>query len=162
MGPRAEYIRKGTKWDQIERNREQMLEVCPNTDFYVSATVSLYNVLHVSDFHKDWVNKGYVKAQDWNINILQGPERDRVDVLPQKFKIEAKNKIDDHIKWLEPQDHLRRAIGSYQGLVNIMMKDDRSYLLGEFFRTNDRLDQYRQESFEQVFPELSSLRSYLG
>jgi hypothetical protein len=85
-----------------------------------------------------------------------------VDVLPQKFKIEAKNKIDDHIKWLEPQDHLRRAIGSYQGLVNIMMKDDRSYLLGEFFRTNDRLDQYRQESFEQVFPELSSLRSYLG
>jgi radical SAM protein with 4Fe4S-binding SPASM domain len=161
MGPRAEYIRKGTKWDQIERNREQMLEVCPDTDFYVSATASLYNVLHISDFHRNWVDRGYLKAQDWNINILQGPERDRVDVLPQELKQQAKTKIEEHISWLEPQDHLKRAVGSYQGLINIMMNDDRSHLLKEFFRTNDRLDQYRHESFEQVFPELSSLRSYV-
>jgi radical SAM protein with 4Fe4S-binding SPASM domain len=161
MGSRAEYIRKGTKWDQIERNREQMLKVCPNTDFYVSATASIYNVLHISDFHRNWVDRGYLKAQDWNINILQGPERDRVDVLPQDLKQQAKIKIEEHISWLEPKDHLKRAVGSYQGLINIMMNDDRSHLLKEFFRTNDRLDQYRDESFEQVFPELNSLRSYV-
>jgi len=161
MGPRAEYIRKGTKWDQIERNRELMMEKCPNTDFYVSATVSLYNVLHISDFHRNWVDRGYLKAQDWNINILQGPERNRVDVLPQEIKQQAKSKLEGHIAWLEPQDHLKRAIGSYQGLINIMMNDDRSHLLNEFFRTNDRLDQFRHESFEQVFPELNSLRSYV-
>jgi organic radical activating enzyme len=80
MGAKAEYIRKGTKWDQIVRNREQMIERCPNTDFYVSSTVSLYNALHVSDFHRSWVDQGLVKAQDWNVNILQGPERDRIDV----------------------------------------------------------------------------------
>ena len=62
MGSRAEYIRKGTKWDQIERNREQMLEVCPDTDFYVSATVSLYNAHHVSDFHRAWALKGYINT----------------------------------------------------------------------------------------------------
>jgi hypothetical protein len=127
----------------------------------VSATASLYNVLHISDFHRNWVDRGYLKAQDWNINILQGPERDRVDVLPQELKQQAKTKIEEHISWLEPQDHLKRAVGSYQGLINIMMNDDRSHLLKEFFRTNDRLDQYRHESFEQVFPELSSLRSYV-
>ena len=159
MGPRAEYIRKGTKWDQIERNREQMLAVCPNTDFYVSSTVSLYNVLHITDFHRAWVDRGFLKAQDWNINILQGPERDRIDVLPQVYKDQAADKIREHIKWLQPQDHLQRATSGYQGIINFM-KDDRSHLLKEFFRVNDIHDQYRNEQFETVFPELKELRKY--
>jgi hypothetical protein len=160
MGARAEYIRKGTRWDQIERNREKMIETCPNTDFYVSATVSLYNVLHVTDFHRDWVDRGLLKAQDWNINILQGPERDRIDVLPQYYKDQAIDKITQHIVWLTPQDHLKRATNGYQGIINFM-QDDKSHLLGEFFRVNDTHDAYRKESFETVFPEYRELRSYV-
>ena len=160
MGPRAEYIRKGTKWDQIERNREQMLEVCPNTDFYVSSTVSLYNVLHITDFHRNWVDRGYLQAQDWNINILQGPERDRIDVLPQIYKDRAIEKIQEHVKWLEPQDHLKRATSGYQGIINFM-QDNRGSLLKEFFRVNDIHDEYRKEKFETVFPEYLELRTYV-
>ena len=160
MGPRAEYIRKGTRWDQIVRNREQMMETCPSTDFYVSATVSLYNVLHVSDFHRDWVNRGLLKAQDWNINILQGPDRERIDVLPKYYKDQISDKIAQHIKWLEPQDHLKRATSGYQGIINFM-QDDKSHLLGDFFRVNDKHDTYRKESFEAVFPEYKELRSYV-
>lgn len=159
MGPRAEYIRKGTKWDVIERNREQMLAACPNTDFYVSSTVSLYNVLHITDFHRDWVDRGYLKAQDWNINILQGPDRDRIDVLPQVYKDRAREKIQEHIKWLSPQDHLQRATSGYQGIINFM-DSDRTHLLNEFFRVNDIHDRYRNEQFELVFPELKDLRNY--
>jgi len=161
MGSRAEYIRKGTKWDQIERNRQQMIELCPDTDFYVSSTVSLYNVLHISDFHRDWVNKGFIKPQDWNINILQGPERDRIDVSPQYYKDQAIDKINQHIEWLKPHDHLKRAISGYQGIINFM-QDDKSHLLGEFFRVNDIHDQYRKESFEAVFTEYKDLRSYVA
>lgn len=160
MGPRAEYIRKGTRWDQIERNRESMIEACPNTDFYVSSTVSLYNVLHVSDFHRDWVERGLLKAQDWNINILQGPDRDRIDVLPQYYKDQAADKIQQHIHWLEPQDHLKRATSGYQGIINFM-QGDKGHLLGEFFRVNDTHDAYRKESFETVFPEYQELRSHV-
>ena len=161
MGPRAEYIRKGTRWNQIERNREDMLTACPNTDFYVSSTVSLYNVLHISDFHRDWVNKGFIKPQDWNINILQGPERDRIDVLPQYYKDQAIDKINQHIEWLKPHDHLKRAVSGYQGIINFM-QDDKSHLIGEFFRVNDIHDQYRKESFEAVFTEYKDLRSYVA
>ena len=162
MGPRAEYIRKGTKWDQIERNRKQMLEVCPNTDFYVSSTVSLYNVDHLPDFHKDWVNKGFIKHQDWNINILQGPDRDRIDVLPVVLKDQVRDKIVEHINWLEPYDHLKRAVSGYEGIINFMYQDSKTHLLGEFFRVNDVHDAYRKESFELVFPELKTLRSYVA
>jgi radical SAM protein with 4Fe4S-binding SPASM domain len=158
MGPRAEYIRKGTKWDQIVRNREQMLESCPDTDFYVSSTVSLYNAHHVVDFHRDWVERGLIQAQDWNINILQGPDRDRIDVLPQALKDEIRAKIEEHIEWLAPQDHLKRATSGYQGILKFM-EDDRSHLLGEFFRVNNIHDEYRKERFEDVFPEYKDLRN---
>jgi hypothetical protein len=139
-----------------------MLETCPNTDFYVSATVSLYNVGHLPDFHRDWTRKGYIKAQDWNINILQGPERDRIDVLPIDIKDQISDKIREHIIWLDPQDHLKRAIKGYEGIINFMHQGDRSHLLGEFFRVNDVHDAYRNEKFELVFPEYQNLRSYVA
>jgi hypothetical protein len=161
MGPRAEYIRKGTKWDQIERNREQMLAACPNTDFYVSSTVSLYNVHHLPDFHREWVTKGFIKPQDWNINILQGPARDRIDTLPNELKDQIRDKVREHIQWLAPQDHLKRAVSGYEGIIKFMYQDSKTHLLHEFFRVNDTHDTYRKESFDQTFPELEILRNYV-
>jgi len=159
MGAHAEYIRKGTRWDQIVRNREQMMETCPNVDFYVSSTVSLYNALHVSDFHRSWVELGYIQPQDWNVNILQGPDRDRIDVLPQMYKQQVLEKVTEHIDWLRPQDHLQRATSGYEGMLKFMMANDNSHLLGEFFRVNDIHDDYRQERFEDTFLEYKDLRN---
>jgi hypothetical protein len=135
-----------------------MLEVCPNTDFYVSSTVSLYNVHHLPDFHRAWVDKGYIKPQDWNINILQGPSRDRIDALPGDYKKQINEKVKEHIEWLRPQDHLQRATSGYEGMLHFMNATDNSHLLKEFFRTNDIHDDYRNESFETVFPEYIDLR----
>jgi radical SAM protein with 4Fe4S-binding SPASM domain len=160
MGERAEYMRKGTKWDQIIRNREEMLTACPNTDFYVSSTVSIYNALHVMDFHRDWVERGLIRAQDWNINILQGPDRDRIDVLPAEYKEQVKEKVLEHIEWLKPQDTLKRAIVGYESMLKIMFDDNKDWLLHEFFTVNDKSDQYRNENFETTFPEYRDLRNY--
>jgi sulfatase maturation enzyme AslB (radical SAM superfamily) len=162
MSSHGEYIRKGTKWDQIERNREEMMARCPNTDFYVSSTVSLYNADHVSDFHRAWVDRGYLKAQDWNINILQGPDRDRIDVLPQPYKDSITAKVQEHINWLRPQDHLQRATSGYEGMLHFMNANDNSHLLKEFFRVNDVHDEYRKERFEAVFTEYKDLRQYVA
>jgi organic radical activating enzyme len=160
MGPRAEYIRKGTKWDQIVRNRKQMIETCPDVDFYVSSTVSIYNVLHVMDFHRDWAEQGLIRAQDWNINILQGPDRERIDVLPEVYKEQVRERISEHIEWLRPQDPLTRAIGGYEAILKYMFDDNKDWLLHEFFSVNDKLDVYRNEKFEDVFPEFKDLRTY--
>jgi len=162
MGPRAEYIRKGTRWNDIIRNREQMLEICPNVDFYVSSTVSIYNVLHIMDFHRDWVDRGLINAQDWNINILQGPDRDRIDVLPNVYKEQVREKILAHIEWLTPLDTLKRAIVGYEAILKFMFDDDKSWLLHEFFSVNDKHDEYRKESFESTFIEYKDLRTYVA
>jgi hypothetical protein len=114
----------------------------------------------LTDFHRNWTDRGFIKAQDWNINILQGPARDRINVLPKYIKDQIYVKIQDHIKWLEPQDYLKRATSGYQGILNFM-QEDQSSLLKEFFRVNDRHDEYRKEEFETVFPEYAELRTYV-
>ena len=81
-GPRAELMRKGTKWEETVANRKRMMEVCPQVDFYISSTVGLTNSLHVCDFHKSWVEQGLIKPQDFNFNLLQHPVWQRMDILP--------------------------------------------------------------------------------
>ena len=99
---RGEYMRKGQDWKQTVENRERMLKVCPNVDFYVSSTVSLMNVIHIPDFHREWVDLGLLRPMDWNINMLQHPLRYRVDALPPNLKRRARDRIEEHLEWLEP------------------------------------------------------------
>ena len=160
-GARGEYIRKGQVWSETEENRRRMIEVCPNVDFYVSSTVSLYNVMHITDFHRDWVEKGLVRPQDWNINLCQSPDRDRADVLPQTYREQAIKKIEEHLVWLEPLDKISRATGGYRGLINFLSQEDNSQHLKTFFKDNDDMDRVREETFEEVFPEYKDLRSYV-
>ena len=157
MGVRGEYIRKNCDWNQIERNREQMLEICPNVDFYISPTLSIMNLWHIPDFHRDWVNKGFLKPQDLNINILQDPEYYRIDIAPMKYKLEAKAKYEEHIAWLKPLDRLTRATTGFDSAVNFMMADDKTRLLPKFWDRTNKLDTIRGESLLQAIPELEAL-----
>lgn len=158
MGERAEYMRKGTVWAEIEDNRRRMLEVCPRVDFYISATVSIFNALHVSDFHRDWVNKGLIKHQDFNVNILHSPVYYRADQLPADLKQAAVAKINETIKWLEGNDRLTRATNGYKAFINFLNDADNSKHLPVFLSQTDKLDHIRNEKFDDVFPELRSLR----
>lgn len=166
---RGEYIRKGQNWAETVENRERMLRVCPDVDFYVSSTVSIFNVLHVPDFHKEWSDLGLIKPKDWNINILQGPDHERVNILPQYYKDLAIEKINSHIEWLEPQDPVTRATNGYRSLVNFINQDSGDTtsesnldgLLQEFFKRNYILDKFRGEDFYTTFPEYTDLKKYV-
>jgi radical SAM protein with 4Fe4S-binding SPASM domain len=159
MGSRAEYMRKGTVWTEIEENRKLMQQECPNVDFYVSSTVSIYNILHITDFHRDWAERGLVRAEDWNINILQSPEHCRIDVLPEVYKDIAREKINKHLEWLKDKDPLQRATEGFKGILQFI-NDNQEARLDEFFRVNNFSDKYRKEVFEDAFPEYKDLRSY--
>ena len=157
MGPRAEYIRKGTEWDQVERNRALMIEMCPNVDFYISPTLSIMNALHLPTFHKDWVNKGFIKAQDLNVNILQDPAHYRIDMAPVKYKQRISMAYDEHLEWLRPLDPLQRATVGFESAVTYMMSTDNSNLLPKFWSKTRELDQIRNENILDIIPELTEL-----
>lgn len=158
-GARAELIRKGTDWQQVIDNRERMLREVPHVDFYISATVSAMNVLHVLDFHREWTELGYIRAQDFNVNICQSPDWYRIDIFPEWFKQQViKPAYEKHLAWLEPQDDLKRATNGFTSILNLMLAQDNSAQWPRFVEEIDKLDRLRNENFWSLTPEYETLR----
>tara|TARA_R100000773_G_scaffold44402_2_gene45431 strand:- start:152 stop:1291 length:1140 start_codon:yes stop_codon:yes gene_type:complete len=158
MGPRAEIMRYGTKWSKVEDNRYRMLEVCPQVDFYISATLSVFNAFHVPDFHRDWADKGLIKIQDFNINILQGPDNYRVDIMPLKMKHKLTSQINAHIDYIKDKDPLNRASTGFKSLLTFLWANDNSKHIPSFVKLVNKLDRFRKEDTWNTFPELGELR----
>lgn len=158
MGPRGEYIRKGTDWAVVESNRRQMMEICPRVDFYISPTLSIMNALHLPDFHKDWVEKGLLKPQDLNVNILQDPAYLRIDIAPIEYKQKIQRKYEQHLEWLRPFDQLNRATVGFESAITFMNSTDNTHLLDTFWRKTHELDSIRREHVLDVLPELRAIK----
>jgi hypothetical protein len=156
-GRYGEYIRKGTEWKQIEQNRISMMEICPDVDFYISPTLSIMNAWHLPDFHRDWVERGFILAQDLNVNILQDPAHLRIDIAPMKYKQRLRMKYQEHINWLRDKDPLQRATVGFESAINFMMATDNTHLIDTFWRKTHELDSIRSERLIDVIPELESL-----
>jgi len=157
-GARGEYIRKGTNWAVVEQNRREMIEICPEVDFYISPTLSIMNALHLPDFHRDWVERGLIKPQDLNVNILQDPPHYRIDIAPAEYKTLIETKFQEHIKWLQDQDPLHRASTGFESAITYMNATDNTHLLDTFWQKTHQLDSIRKENILDVIPELAALK----
>jgi radical SAM protein with 4Fe4S-binding SPASM domain len=157
MGPRAEYIRKGTDWVVVEDNRRRMLDMCPNVDFYISPTLSIMNAWHLPDFHRAWTERGLIRAQDLNVNLLQDPVHYRIDIAPMKYKQRLRVKFEEHLEWLRPQDRLTRATVGFESSINFLMATDNTRLLETFWKKTNQLDNLRRENWRDAVPELEAL-----
>jgi len=157
MGKYAEYIRSGTKWKDVEANRKLMIEMCPHVDFYISATVSIMNALHVTDFHRDWVERGFIQPQDFNFNVLLDPPLYRIDIATPEYKDMIRDNYQRHLEWLKPLDLLNRASVGFESALN-MLKNDNTHLLRDFWAKTNQLDQIRGENILDFIPELKTLK----
>ena len=158
QGPAAEYIRKGTHWADVEHNRRLMLEICPQVDFYISTTLSIMNAQSLPGFHRDWVEKGLICAQDLNVNILQDPPHYRIDIAPREYKEELSTLYLTHLMWLREQDPLGRATQGFESAMVFMNATDNTHLIDTFWRKTNELDSIRNESWQRVLPELAALK----
>ena len=156
-GSRGEYIRKGTDWAVVEANRREMMEICPKVDFYISPTLSIMNAMHLPDFHKDWVEKGLLRPQDLNVNILQDPAYLRVDVATAEYKKQIQTRYEEHLEWLRPLDQLTRATVGFESAITFMNSTDNTHLLDTFWRKTHELDSIRYEKLLDVIPELKAI-----
>ena len=157
-GARGEYIRKGTDWAQVEANRRQMLEECPGVDFYISPTLSILNAMHLPDFHRDWVEKGLLRPQDLNVNILQDPAYFRIDIAPPEYKQRIQDRLEQHLTWLRPLDRLNRATVGFESAITFMNATDNTALIPKFWRKTHELDAIRRENILDVIPEIEALK----
>ena len=170
-GLRAEYMRSGTDWYTIERNRQQMLEQVPHVHFELTPTISMYNVWNFPDFHMDWVERGLVKIENCRLNMLTFPEEMRINHAPEEYKIELRSKYLDYKSWaldqikdrVEAEPNLMYdVIGKIDTVIRFLNTGNPNPpMLKKFFKSNHKLDQFRKEDFWNVYPEMKWLRNYV-
>ena len=158
MGHYGEYIRKGTDWSQVVRNRYEMLRVCPEVDFYISPTLSIMNAWHLPDFHREWVAHGLLRAQDLNVNILQDPVHYRIDIAPPEYKAQLQEKYRRHLDWLSDRDPLQRAKQGFESAITFMNATDNTHMIDKFWQKTHELDAIRNENILDIIPELAALK----
>ena len=152
---RGEYLRKGLCWDTVVANREEMLRRCPDVGFSVSATLSIFNALHLPDFHREWVEKGYIERNAFAFCILGTPAIYRTQVLPAALKQLVSDSYQRHQKSFLDADG--PAARGFAAAASLMEAQDFSELLPEFVAMTRRLDALRGEDCREVFPELAPL-----
>ena len=154
-GRRGEYLRKGLRWDTVVANREEMRRRCPGVAFSILATLSIFNALHLPDFHREWVERGYVDRDAFVLNILVAPAIYRMQVLPAALKQRVLESYRRHQESFLAADG--PAARGFAAAAHLMMAQDFGELLPGFVAMTRRLDRLRGEDCGEVFPELAAL-----
>ena len=147
VGPRLEYARKNSKWSTIEQNMIKMVNDYRDYDtnrFYVNIyrTINIYNILYLNDLDQ-W-------AMEHDINVCNG-------MLHSPNELSISN-LPDHVKEIVLEKYSSLNDDRYSDVLEYMKED--SYYQGSvkhFYEYNQNLDKIRNESFEEVFPELHNV-----
>ena len=164
MGPHAEFIRRGTIWQDIEDNRNAMLRELPAFEFDICPTVSLMNIMHLPDFIEDWTNRGLIGAGEVRLNNLLDPKHLCVQTLPKEYKKRVTQRWEQHLDWTLARDDFNpktwpsnEFISSAKGTINFMNTVDRSDIIPVTIREFERWDRIRKENWKTALPELAHI-----
>jgi len=164
---RGEYARKNLSWEQVVKNRERMIAEVPHVKFIIGATLSIMTAYNIVDFHREWVNLGYVGPGDIIVNLLFGPEHWCISNLPDHHKAKLTELYEEQIKWLSTfadtenptSSNLHNAIQGYQSAIDILKNPAKfNNLITAGWRRELWLDNNRKEDFFEVFPEYIDLK----
>ena len=155
-GVRGEYIRKGTIWSETVKNRQRMKDECPDIDFNISCTISMFNVLNIDKFFWEMVDTDIIGIEDFAINILLGKHIHRCTVLPERFRKQAQENILRLINKVERFDNLGRTTSTFKSLHKFL-EDDMSHLIISSMREAKELDRFRSETLFEAIPELAEI-----
>ena len=90
--------------------------------------------------------------------LLQDPAHYRIDIATPEYKQQIQDKFQQHLAWLQPQDHLHRATVGFESAIKFMNATDNTALIPQFWTKTEQLDQIRKENLLDAIPELSVLK----
>jgi len=153
---RGEYLRSFSKWNVILKNILEIKNQCPHVYFFISATASLLNVLHLPDLHRSLIDQGLIEASQFDINVLVRPTELSLMSSPPELQKMVRATYEKHILWLQNRDKTGRSIGAFAGVLNLMDSESK-FDATAFWNHVDKLDRYHHTNLLTTFPELEIL-----
>ena len=148
FGKKAELIRKGTNWTQVEKNlktilKEKHIQVRP------TLTISALNILDFVEIHKYFFKMGLIKTiNHFALNMVLQPEFFSVSILPEEQKAIVRKNLTTYDQFL-----ISQYGEGIQGL-NLILHEldlDKSYLRAQFMSELKRIDTLRDETLHHDF-----------
>lgn len=158
FGKRAEYIRKGTKWDAIDKNIKTLI-ASENVQFNISPTIQLMNIFHLPEFI-DYMFSCGMKINNMHLgNVLTDPKWYHINTLSSDDKKLVTEMLTNHLNKFD--DYNKKKLSSYyDGILSYLntgsdkSEDFKNEVKKKFIQVTDALDGLREESFVATFPEL--------
>lgn len=138
IGERNSYIRKGTKWSDVETNLQKILDN-PWINASVTQTVSWMNIYYLEEF-KSYFDKLGLRTQS---NLVYDPKFYSINILSNDVK-----------------SVLQEKLLNFNHLLDHVATNSDTLLLQQGFEYNKYLDKNRVESFSDVFSEWAEILKY--
>lgn len=161
-GARGELQRKGQIWAETVSHARRIRASCPHVLFQVTPTVSLFNLLHLPSFHREWTEAGLADVAHFWPSVLSEPARFNIRVAPATLRLEAHRLYAAHLDWMSRQtsafpEHFARSLDFWRAVLRHLDSADQSHRASEFALSCRTLDAIRNENTAAVFPELREL-----
>jgi len=168
FGKKAEYIRKGTVWADIEENYKKLQQM-PNVLLGINTVLSIYNFLTIDEFYQYLFDQGMSKPtsplKPTNPNSLNNGIYKMSDpsylsplILPTKYKKQGIERISKLAEKMLAMEFTQGAVREVSSIIPWIDSEDQWDLHKDMFRQETaRVDQLRGENFSEIFPELAEL-----
>lgn len=145
-GPRAEYIRSGTQWIDVENNIKEIRTRAPHVDIQMSTVVSALNVSVLSEFVDYLINNDVFDKEKFNpqFYVIVNPDY-------YTFSIFTDIERDFIIKTLK----YNMMSQVQNALFNVEYNEEHR---NQFIEETRKYDLKRSEDFNKTFPELHYLK----
>jgi organic radical activating enzyme len=168
VGKINEYIRYPSKWNTIENNLRKLDSYASNIKMWISATVMVYNILHIPEFFQWKLEQNYIKMKPTknrpiiSTHLLHTPSFLNIKIFPKESKNYIKELFTSLIiNFQKETDYPKIVKMNYQklleGYINFMFQEDYSSKIPEFIEYNNKLDNSRKQNLDDFIPGLRGL-----
>jgi hypothetical protein len=178
VGDRNYYIRYPTDWATVEKNLHILDNTPDNIQVSIATAIQILNIKQLPELAMWKVKQKFKKVNFENVtggiqaggglinmHLLYIPTFLSIKCLPEKDKIEVRQKFADLATWLYNnyrQDEDYWKINPYgwkrwQAVLDFMNSEDHTDLLPAFKEYITTMDTQRATDFAQTFPELKHL-----
>jgi len=159
FGKRAEYIRNGTVWPDIEENYKKLQQI-PNLVLGINTVLSVYNFLTLDTFYQYLFDQGMYKPGNLTNGIykMTSPSYLSPLILPPKYKEEGIDRIRRLAAKMRMMGFHDHSVYEVSSIIDWVKSEDQwESQKQQFKHETNRLDTLRNENFVATFPELADL-----
>jgi radical SAM protein with 4Fe4S-binding SPASM domain len=163
IGDRAELIRSGTVWKQVENNLIELSKL-PNIHVRPAITAGAMNVFRLPEIIDYLISIGVITStrrfSNFYLNLLEWPSHYHVHILSEDFRKQIVSKINNFI-----QTHNERYVTDVRFIfLQILFELSKPYdksQAQQFVEITKRLDHIRNENIFNTIPELTDVLTSL-